>query len=234
MSPRDRIGEAIAAIVAPETGSMPRVSAADLNHQLLCAGLKAMGRKLSGAFYDEGVPGVKTMADMCVQLQEHMGAKSISDLKLRLSTAVDDWWDSSDTSECVTELVEKLVEKHIDTFVLDATEIVVALAKSKFVEDDGDDGEEEDDLSSESAESEEDLSAADDEGEEAGEDDDDEGDDDEDDDEDENEEDDAEDGDEEADAFSVVEFDDARSAKRSHDDDDDDAQGLVLSKRARA
>lgn len=233
MSPRDRIGDAIAAIVAPETGSMPRVSAAELNQQLLCAGLKAMGRKLSGAFYDEEVPGVKTMAAVCAQLQEHMGAKSISDLKLRLSAAVDDWWDSSETSECVTELVEKLVEKHIDKFVLDATEIVVALAKSKFVEDDGDDGEEEDDLSSESAESEEDLSADDDDGEEAGEDDDDEGDNDDDDD-DENEEDDAEDGDEEADAFRVVDFDDALSGKRSRDDDDDDAQGLVLSKRARA
>ena len=53
MSPRDRIGEAISAIVAPESGAMPRVSATELNHQLLRASLKAVGKKLSGSFDDE-------------------------------------------------------------------------------------------------------------------------------------------------------------------------------------
>ena len=231
MSPRDRIGGAISAIVAPESGTMPRVSAKELNHQLLRAGLKTVGKKLSGAFDDDEVDGVKTMEGMCQQLQEHMSARSISQLTLRLSSAVGEWWDSPDTSECITQLVENLVEKSVDKFVLEATEIVVALWRSKFVEeaDEGEDGEE-DDISSESSDSdEEDLSS------DGGEEDCEDGGEDDDEDDEEDVEEDGEDSEEAAEKEDdALEVDNDLSAKRSYDDaDEDEATGLVLSKRAR-
>lgn len=222
MSPNDRVAKAITAIVAPDTGAMPRVPPAQLAYKLVSAGLRAVSKQPSQASFEELTRSEATnrLENLCGGLQTRMNEQSISELTLKMIDAVEHWQSGVVCEEDVSLLVATLVEKHIDSFVMAATDIVLELSDSNFVED-CEEGEESDDASSASADTDDIESEDDEEDEEDGEEDDEEG-----------EEEDYEDGEEGEEGEEGEDEVEDEPSKRSRDSDDD-AEGLMSSKRCR-
>jgi cobalamin biosynthesis protein CobT len=222
MSPNDRVAKAITAIVAPDTKTMPRVPPAQLSYMLVSAGLRAASKQPSQASFEELTRSepMNRLESLCGVLQTRLNDHSVAELTRKLADAVREWQSGVVCEEDVSLLVSTLVEKHIDSFVMAATEIALELSASNFVED-CEEGEESDDASSASADTDDIESEDDEEDEEDGEEDDEEG-----------EEEDYEDGEEGEEGEEGEDEVEDEPSKRSRDSDDD-AEGLMSSKRCR-